>query len=275
MSLLAALPFPDIDPVAFRLGPVAVRWYGIAYLLGFVSAYFALRAMIRRGDLRMSKVQLGDLMAWVVAGVLAGGRLGWWLFYRRSSGAADPWYEVLAIWNGGMSFHGGLAGVAAVLAIWCRRRRADLWNLADCAALVAPIGLFFGRIANFINAELVGRPTAVPWGVIFPGEQFARHPSQLYEAFLEGPLLLLVLWAARRVLRRQDGHLAALFMVAYGIIRFGIEFTREPDDQLGFIAFGWLPMGQLLSVAIALVGTFVWRARGEKLRQLPGTEVRA
>jgi phosphatidylglycerol:prolipoprotein diacylglycerol transferase len=155
-----------------------------------------------------------------------------------------------------MSFHGGLAGVAVALLLWSRRRSVPLWNLADGLALVAPIGLFLGRLANFVNAELVGRSTQVRWGVVFPGENFARHPSQLYEAALEGPLLLGVLWVAGR-LRSRPGRIAGLFLTVYGAFRFLVEFTREPDPQLGFIAFGWLTMGQLLSAALVLVGVLL------------------
>ncbi len=173
-------------------------------------------------------------------------------------GAAEPWYEPFALWNGGMSFHGGLIGVGIVLAVWSWRNHASFWNIADAVALVAPVGLFLGRLANFVNAELVGRPTSLPWGVIFPGENFARHPSEIYEAILEGPVLLTSLWLARRYLRLRDGQIAALFLVFYGIFRFVVEFTRQPDAQLGFIAFGWLSMGQLLSLIFAAAGIILW-----------------
>jgi phosphatidylglycerol---prolipoprotein diacylglyceryl transferase len=253
IGILSAIVYPSIDPVIVQLGPLAVRWYGLAYVLGFVVASLLLGRMIQTGRLQITRDDLSQLMMWLVAGVLIGGRLGWWVFYHRDGGAVEPWYAPLAIWEGGMSFHGGLAGVAAALLIWTRFRRAPLWNIADALALVAPLGLFFGRIANFINAELVGRPTDLPWGVIFPGDSFARHPSQLYEAILEGPVLLLVLWwLARR--RPGAGSVAALFLIVYGLFRFAVEFTREPDEQLGFIAFGWLTMGQLLSAAVAFAG---------------------
>ena len=261
---LSAIEFPRLDPVAFELGPVAVRWYGLAYLLGFLAAYLILRRLIRRGRLRILAHALPDLVALLGLGVVVGGRLGWWVFYHRPGGAAadEPWYEPVAIWHGGMSFHGGLVGAAAALLLWTRRQRAPFWNVADCLALVAPVGLFFGRLANFVNAELVGRPTDLPWGVIFPGEAFPRHPSQLYEAVLEGPVLLLVLWLFRRRGRSRDGRTAALFLVAYGVVRFGVEFTRQPDEQVGYVALGWLTMGQILSVLVAAAGMFVWLSRG-------------
>jgi phosphatidylglycerol:prolipoprotein diacylglycerol transferase len=262
--LFAVIEYPRIDPDLLRLGPLHVRWYGLAYLLGFALAFAALRLMSRKGILRVPAASVGDLVSWLATGVVLGGRTGWWLFYHRSQGAVEPWYEPLAIWHGGMSFHGGLAGVLIALLFWSWRRRAPFWNLADCLALVAPLGLFFGRIANFINAELVGRPTTLPWGMIFPGDSVARHPSQLYEAFLEGPLLLLVLWAAFRARRPRDGQTAALFLICYGLFRFAVEFTRQPDPQLGFIAFGWLTMGQLLSAGLILAGLILWLIRGRQ-----------
>lgn len=259
-DVLATLPYPHIDPVIFRLGPLAVRWYGTAYLLGFICAYLLLLWMIRRGMLKITPDMLGDLLTWLVVGVALGGRLGWWVFYHHNIHRQEPWYEPIAAWHGGMSFHGGLIGVLVVLWIWSRWRHVAFWSLADAAALVVPVGLFFGRLANFINAELVGRETTVPWGMIFPGDTVPRHPSQLYEALLEGPILMACLWTARRLLRPRDGRIAALFLILYGIFRFAAEFTREPDAQLGFIAFGWLTMGQLLSIVIALVGLALYIA---------------
>lgn len=260
-DILSAIPYPSLDPVAVRFGPLAVRWYGLAYLLGFALAYILLRRMVRSGRLQVALPQLSDLMTWLVLGVLAGGRLGWWLFYYRGEGAAEPWYAPLAIWQGGMSFHGGLAGVAAVVIVWARVQNVSLWNVADALALVAPLGLFFGRIANFINAELVGRPTSLPWGVIFPGDLVARHPSQLYEAVLEGPILLLALWWMVRRGLQGSGQVAAAFIALYGLVRFLVEFTRQPDEQLGFIAFGWLTMGQLLSAVLLVLGLSLCLAR--------------
>jgi phosphatidylglycerol:prolipoprotein diacylglycerol transferase len=246
--------YPNLDPVAFRIGPLAVRWYGIAYLLGFAASYFALLNLIKRGRLRVARASLADLVTYLAVGVVVGGRTGWWLFYHRPGGTHDAaWYEPLAIWHGGMSFHGGLLGVCIALAVWCWWRGASFWNVADCLTLVAPVGLFFGRIANFINAELVGRPAAVPWAVFFPGELVPRHPSQIYEALLEGPVLLVCMWIfARRP--RPDGMIAATFLLLYGGFRFAMEFTREPDGQLGFVALGWVTMGQVLSLVTGVAG---------------------
>ena len=255
---LANIPYPRLDPDALRIGLFHIRWYGLAYLLGFALAFAALRRMSRKGILHLPADAVGDLVSWLAMGVMLGGRAGWWLFYHRREGAIEPWYEPIAIWHGGMSFHGGLIGVLVALLIWSWRRRAPFWNLTDCLALVAPFGLFFGRIANFINAELVGRPTSVPWGMVFPGDSIPRHPSQLYEALLEGPATLLILWMAHHFRPPRDGRTAALFLVCYGIFRFVVEFTRQPDPQLGFIAFGWLTMGQLLSALLMLGGIVLW-----------------
>lgn len=274
-TFLASILYPNLDPVIFRLGPLSLRWYGVAYVVGFILAYLGLRRMSRTGRLRLAPDQVSDLLTWLIIGVMLGGRLGWWLFYHRpenAGGMPEPWYEPLAIWHGGMSFHGGLIGVALALAIWSWWHRAQLWNLADAMALVTPIGLFLGRLANFINAELVGRPTDLPWGVIYPGETFARHPSQLYEALLEGPLLFAALWTAQRWARPRDGRTAALFLILYGGFRFAVEFTRQPDTQLGFIAFGWLTMGQLLSLALLLIGAALAMVFEARRRQQPGLD---
>jgi len=253
----ALIPYPHLDPVIFRIGNLAVRWYGVAYLLGFILAFLLLRRMARRGELRMAAERVGDAVSWMALGVIIGGRVGWWLFYHRDPGYPEPWYEPLAMWRGGMSFHGGLIGVAVAALLWARKNRVPFFNLADCVAIVAPIGLFFGRIANFINGELVGRPTSVPWAMIFPGYTQPRHPSQLYEAFLEGPVLLAILWLAYRKFRPREGRIFALLMIAYGLLRFAVEFTRQPDAQLGYLVFG-STMGQLLSLTLVLAGVILW-----------------
>jgi phosphatidylglycerol:prolipoprotein diacylglycerol transferase len=260
LHALSLIPYPQIDPIMFKLGPIAVRWYGMAYLTGFVIAYFVLGRLVRNGFLRITKEGLSDLVGWLALGVVAGGRTGWWIFYHKVDPTLprEPWWEPVAIWHGGMSFHGGLTGVLIVLFIWCRYNRAPVLNLADGLALVTPIGLFLGRIANFINHELVGRETNVPWAIIFPEYDKPRHPSQLYEAFLEGPMLLIILWTLKTWRNRRDGQLAAAFVMTYAIFRFLVEFTREPDKQLGYIAFGWLTMGQILSVAIGIAGAVWW-----------------
>ncbi len=258
LMLLSSISFSLLDPVALQLGPVQVRWYGLAYLVGFLLAFIVLRTLRSKGILRLSASALSDLMGVLALAVIVGGRLGWWIFYHRGYNGDDPWYEPLALWHGGMSFHGGLAGVGVALTLFAWRRAAPFWNLADCAALVAPLGLFFGRIANFINAELVGRVTTVPWAVVFPGDTVPRHPSQLYEAVMEGPLLLAIVLFGWKYLKGPEGRVAWLFLIAYGLLRFLVEFTRQPDEQIGFIAFGWLTMGQLLSLALSAVGVGCW-----------------
>jgi phosphatidylglycerol---prolipoprotein diacylglyceryl transferase len=259
---LSFLRFPNIDPIAFRVGPLAVHWYGLAYAAGFLAAYALLLGLIRSGRFRVTRDQLADLFVWLVLGVVVGGRAGWWLVYHRAGGAPEPWYEPLAFWHGGMSFHGGLAGVGLAIVLWARRARAPLLNVLDAVALVAPIGLFLGRLANFVNGELIGRATSVTWAVLFPGESVPRHPSQIYEALLEGPVLFAALWLLSRA-APPDGRIAALFAVLYGVFRFGVEFTRQPDAQIGFIAGGWLTMGQLLSVALAVAGAWLWTRAGQ------------
>ncbi len=259
-NLMAAVRHPAFDPVLFRIGPAAIRWYGLAYVAAFILGYSALRRMTRNW-LRIAPAQLGDLVTWCGLGVVAGGRAGWWLFYHRALGAAEPRYEPIALWHGGMSFHGGVIGVGVALFFWSWRNRASFWNLADAVAMAAPIGLFLGRIANFINAELVGRATDLPWAIIFPGETIPRHPSQMYEAILEGPVLGTLLWLLRRQRRPRDGQILASFLVLYGLFRFAVEFTREPDAELGFVAFGWLTMGQLLSVPLIVGGIILWFGR--------------
>lgn len=258
MNAHHAFQSPRIDPVALRIGPLAVHWYGLAYVLGFALCYVGLRVMIARGILRLTPEDLGDFLLWSVIGVVAGGRTGWWIFYHRSAATPEPWYEPFAAWHGGMSFHGGLLGVAVAAGIWTHLRHASFWNVADCVALVAPMGLFFGRLANFVNAELVGRAATVPWAVVFPGDPTPRHPSQLYEAMLEGPVLLGLLWAAKALLPARDGAIASIFLCLYALFRMFAELFRQPDPQLGFIAFGWLTMGQLLSFAIMIAGVVLF-----------------
>jgi len=259
LRALSLIHYPQIDPIMFQIGPLKIRWYGMAYLTGFVLAYLVLGRMVRKNVLRISNEALSDLVGWLALGVVAGGRTGWWIFYHRNMPTQhERWWEPVAIWHGGMSFHGGLAGVLIVLWIWSKYQRAPLLNVADCLALVTPIGLFLGRIANFINGELVGRATNVPWAMIFPGCAEPRHPSQIYEAILEGPVLMGVVWAVKTWKNRRDGQIAATFVIAYAVFRFLVEFTREPDSQLGYIWHGWLTMGQLLSVAIGLAGVAWW-----------------
>jgi phosphatidylglycerol---prolipoprotein diacylglyceryl transferase len=252
------IPYPNINPDLFRIGPVHVRWYGLMYALGFLASYFLIKHEEKSRPIGLSRTNIQDLMFYLAIGLLAGGRLGYVLFYQYmnfSDFVRNP-LEIIAVWRGGMSFHGGLIGT--VIAGWwfCRRKNLPFWALADRVIVTAPVGLGLGRIGNFINGELFGRPSDVPWAMIFPeGGPLPRHPSQLYEAFAEGLVLFVVLWVLRRR-RRPDGMMIASFLFFYGAFRFLLEFFREPDAQLGFI-LGPLSMGQLLSAAMVGAGLAV------------------
>lgn len=242
----------DLDPVLFHIwGPMAVRWYGIAYLLGFLGAYLILKRLAKRGEFAIPEEELGNFIVHLaIFGVFLGGRLGYVLLYARDLFFQDPLF-VFRVWEGGMASHGGILGVLAVLLYYSWKKKISFWNLTDCLALVAPIGLFFGRIANFINGELWGRPTQVAWAVIFPqaGDPVPtpRHPSQLYEAFGEGLLLFLILWAARKTIwGKREGTVSAIFLLIYAIARITSEFFRTPDEGYQ-LYLGWITKGQLFS----------------------------
>ena len=262
------LVHPGFDPVAFSLGPLAVRWYGLMYLLGFAAGWWLGRQRARRPGSGWTVEQVNDLLFYVALGVILGGRIGYLLFYAREALLSDP-LLLLRVWEGGMSFHGGLLGVAVALVIFARRYGFRLFQVSDFAAPLVTPGLFFGRLGNFINGELWGRPTDLPWGMVFPGAgPLPRHPSQLYEAALEGALLFVVLWvySARP---RPTMAVTGLFLVGYGLLRFVVELVREPDLHLGFVAFGWLSMGQLLSAPMVLLGVGLMYAA---YRRRPGVE---
>ena len=246
------MPFPQIDPVIFHIGPLAVRWYGMMYLLGFVGGYLVMRQVARFRCLPISKELISDLLFYAVLGVILGGRLGYTLLYNPSYYLSRP-LEIFYVWEGGMSFHGGLLGVLIVLLLFCKKHDLSLLVVADLAAVAVPIGLGFGRIGNFINAELWGRVTDVPWGVVFPGGGTApRHPSQLYEALLEGVVLFVIIYSLHR-LKVKTGVPGFCFLALYGLFRFLIEFVRQPDAHLGFL-WGGATMGQLLSLPMLLAG---------------------
>ena len=252
------ITYPFINPILIHIGPLEVRWYGVMYLLGFACAYFIIRSELKRKNGPMPVEAADDLLFYLIVGLLLGARLGYVLFYNLESYLAAPW-EIFFIWHGGMSFHGGLIGMVISGFIYTRRRKVRFMELADIGALAAPIGLMLGRIGNFINGELFGRVTTVPWGIVFPGGgNLPRHPSQLYEAFLEGPVLFGLLWWLRRRTKRP-GQILATFLLCYGVFRFCVEFFREPDPQLGFI-FDGLTMGQILCLFMiaASIGLFVY-----------------
>lgn len=255
------LPFPEIDPVIFAIGPLAVRWYALAYIVGLVGGWGYIVWLLRRPPATMTAEAVGDFVTWAIVGVILGGRLGYVIFYNPGHFLAHP-LEILALWDGGMSFHGGLAGVALAIVAFAKKRGIAVLSLADLIACAAPIGLFLGRVANFVNGELYGRPTDVPWAVAFPaGGGIGRHPSQLYEAALEGLVLFVVLLVLVRATRARwrPGLLTGVFLSGYGLARIAVEFVREPDPQLGFL-FAGATMGQLLSLPLALAGAglLVW-----------------
>lgn len=254
-----ALPFPSIDPVAFALGPFRIRWYALAYLAGFLIGWRYCRVLAARDPGRAPSVeQIDDFLSWAIAGVILGGRIGYVVFYQPELYMTDP-LAILRIWQGGMSFHGGLVGLVAALLIYARRARIPVLRLSDLVSCVAPIGLFFGRLANFINAELYGRATTMPWGVVFPGGgPEPRHPSQLYESALEGAVLFLILFfvARRPRLRAREGFLSGIFLAGYGSFRLFVEFFREPDVQIGYL-FGGATMGQILCLPMIAAGLYL------------------
>jgi phosphatidylglycerol:prolipoprotein diacylglycerol transferase len=246
------LTHPQIDPVVFQIGPLAVRWYGLMYLLGFAAAYTLIRHLVRLRKLALDKDGVSDLLFYGVLGVVLGGRLGYVLFYNPAQYLSRP-QDVFAIWQGGMSFHGGLLGVVIASLIFCRRRKLPVLLTGDILVASAPIGLGLGRLGNFINGELWGRVTDHRWGMVFPdGGPLPRHPSQLYEAFLEGLVLFFILYALHRR-KVAAGIPFFVFFIGYGLFRFLVEFFRQPDAHLGFL-WGGATMGQLLSLPMVLFG---------------------
>ncbi len=256
-----ALTFPAIDPIMIEIGPLAIRWYALAYVVGLFGGVWYAKHLVKKPPALMSPDQVDDFLLWVLLGIVLGGRLGYVLFYKPAYYAANP-IEIVMTWEGGMAFHGGLLGVIAVILLFAKRKNIDKWYLADNVGCAVPIGLFLGRVANFINGELYGRTAPdVPWAMAFPdGGPIPRHPSQLYEAFLEGLVLFVVmylLWRNER-LRARPGVLTGCFCVGYGLARSIVEVFREPDRHLGFIASG-ITMGQILSLPMILFGVWVIR----------------
>jgi phosphatidylglycerol:prolipoprotein diacylglycerol transferase len=256
---LAVIPYPAIDPVLVHLGPLAIRWYALAYIAGILLGWLYARALIRNerhwgGPAPMTAIDFDDFVLWVTLGIILGGRIGYVLFYNLPYFAAHP-AQVVQLWHGGMSFHGGFTGCVLAVVLFARKRGLPILSLGDLTCAVGPIGLFLGRIANFINGELWGRPTDVPWAMVFPGGgPLPRHPSQLYEATLEGLVLLIVLyWLIRAGALKRPGLIVGAFACGYAVARVICEFFREPDVQLGFL-WGGATMGQLLSVPLFLAG---------------------
>ncbi len=284
-----------IDPIAVSLGPLKIHWYGLMYLLGFAVAWWLGRRRVRAGRLPgVDENGFGDLMFYGMLGVVLGGRIGYILFYSFSDFVQNP-LMLFKVWEGGMSFHGGLLGVMVAIGWWARRHRLHYFDVVDFIAPLVPAGLGFGRIGNYIGGELWGKPTHAGWGVVFPRslpepfasmdaatlraqfdagilDTFARHPSQLYQATLEGLVMFCVLvWYSRKP--RPRYAVSGLFALLYGVFRFAVEFVREPDAQLGYLAFGWLTMGQVLSTPLILLGVFwLWKSHtSPTLQPVPAT----
>jgi phosphatidylglycerol---prolipoprotein diacylglyceryl transferase len=259
MFVLPIIPFPSINPVLIHVGPLAIRWYALAYIVGIVAGWFYARAIIASeglwgGPAPFTVVDFDDFVIWITLGIILGGRTGYVLFYNLPYFASHP-AQIFELWNGGMSFHGGVIGCVVAIVAFALHRGISILSLGDVTCAVAPIGLFLGRLANFINGELWGRPTDVPWAMVFPnGGPFPRHPSQLYEAALEGVVLFIVLglmvrWGALK----RPGIVMGSFALGYGVARIICELFREPDAQLGFL-WGGLTMGMLLCIPLMLTG---------------------
>jgi len=294
------IQFPNIDPVLVHIGPLAIRWYALAYISGFVLGWLYLRYLVSNtrlwwkddGPRIATPLQVDDILTWTILGVLLGGRLGWALFYfiplHTQEFLSNP-LEVLYVWHGGMSFHGGLIGVVLAIILFCRHQKLDIVRIGDGIACSVPFGLCFGRIANFINGEILGKKTNVPWGVIFcnariraanngdcPAGDFPRHPAQLYEAFLEGVVLFLILYVLAHVFKilRRPGFAIGAFLVLYSAARIFVEVMyRDSDNKIG--TTGWT-MGEVLSIPMALVGLlFLWHALQDRVGKMPLTGVLA
>ncbi|NKB77274.1 MAG: prolipoprotein diacylglyceryl transferase [Gammaproteobacteria bacterium] len=253
---------PNFDPVAISIGPLSIHWYGLMYLCGFISGMWLGRYRSSRPNSGWDPDEISDLVFYVAVGVILGGRLGYVLFYNLSFYLSNP-QAILAMWDGGMSFHGGVLGVCGSVLFYAKKTHRLILVVGDFLIPLVPLGLFFGRIGNFINQELWGQVTNVPWAVYFhTAPEGPRHPSQLYEALLEGALLFCVVWwfSSRK---RRPGQVVGVFFLGYGIFRFLIEFFREPDVHLGAIAFDWMSMGQLLSVPMVLLGLYLFVMRAD------------
>lgn len=250
--------FPEIDPVAFAVGPFAVRWYALAYIAGILLGWFYALQLVKGREGRPHSDDIEEFVSWAIVGIILGGRFGYVVFYNLSYYAAHP-LDAFKVWEGGMAFHGGVLGVLAAMFVFTKLRKISFLKLADVVTAAAPIGLFFGRLANFVNGELWGRVTDGPWGVVFPwAGDLPRHASQLYEAALEGGALFLILFILMRNswVQARPGFVGGAFLAGYGFFRFIIEFVREPDEQLGFV-FGSFSQGQMLSAPMVLAGVAV------------------
>jgi phosphatidylglycerol:prolipoprotein diacylglycerol transferase len=244
------IAYPEFDPVAFSIGPVPIHWYGLMYVLGFVAGWWLARRRAEQPGSTWKPADVDDLIFFAAMGVILGGRIGWILVYGFDTIREDP-LNIIRVWQGGMSFHGGLVGVMLAVALFAKRRGRSIADVFDFTAPLPAVGLFAGRIGNFINGELWGKPTDLPWGVLYRGQ--VLHPSQLYEALLEGVVMFAILWWFTSKPRWRLAP-AGLFLALYGLFRFLVEFVRVPDANLGYLALGWLTMGQLLSLPVLAAG---------------------
>lgn len=248
--------YPDIDPVLLSIGPISIHWYAVSYIVGIGIVWWLLQNRARKRHLPFNDDQIADLAFYGMLGVILGGRIGYMLFYNLDAIVDRP-LSIFRIWEGGMSFHGGMLGVIAGMYVYSRLHKRRFFEVMDFIAPGVPIALGCGRLGNFVNAELPGRVTDLPWGVIFPGDIVARHPSSLYQFFLEGPVLFALLWTFSRV-PRPPMVVSGLFLLGYGCLRFLSESFREPDAHIGYIAFNWLTLGQLLSLPMILLGAVLF-----------------
>lgn len=256
------IAYPDFNPVIFSIGPLSLRWYGLMYIIGFALAWWLAKRRARRPDINWTGDQVDDVIFYGALGVILGGRLGYILFYKFEHFLSEP-AILYRVWEGGMSFHGGLIGVFLAFWLFSRRYKKRLFEVSDFIVPMIPLGLGFGRIGNFINNELWGKPTDLPWGIVPTGAVQALHPSQLYEAFLEGLVLFVILWlySARP---RPLMSISGLFLCCYGLFRFIVEFVRLPDADIGYIAFDWLTMGQILSLPMIIIGVIMFMIAHKK-----------
>ncbi|UUP16339.1 prolipoprotein diacylglyceryl transferase [Nitratireductor thuwali] len=272
---VAALPFPQIDPVIFQVGPLAVHWYGLGYVVGILFGWWYAKRLVANNRLwahetsPMKPEDLDDFVIWAALGIVLGGRLGYVLFYDLARYIQNP-LDIFAIWQGGMSFHGGMLGTIVAMVVFARSRGINPWSMLDTIAAAAPVGLGLVRLANFINSELWGRPTDMPWGFVFPdGGPLPRHPSQLYEAALEGLVLFLVLrLLTHRALKlKTPRFVGGAFICGYGLSRIFVEFFREPDAHIGYLLGGWLTMGMVLSLPMVLIGAWAMASAREPAKR--------